>query len=182
LVKRSSALQRSSGGRLGRILGAAVALGAAPGAAWAVIDGPAFERFMQASRPVCAEQPARACVALAWSFADRDGDRALSLAELAAVRTELESWALRHRDRLTAPERSGLALGLLLVDSLGLERLHALYDQDADGLISRNELLADVRLDERPLPETLLDPAAVDRPAIARRLGVPPALLERLAP
>jgi hypothetical protein len=121
-------------------------------------------------------------VALAWDFADGDGDRALSVAELAAIRTELERWALRHRDRLAPAELSGLALGLLLVDSIGLERLHALYDRDADGLISRSELLADVRLDRRPLPETLLDPAAVDRVAIARRLGVPPALLERIAP
>jgi hypothetical protein len=169
--------------RLARILGlAALALGGSPGSAAAVIDGPAFERFMQVGRPLCAEQPASACVALAWGFADGDGDRALSVAELAAVRTEVERWALRNRDRLTQPELAGLALGLLLVDSLGLERLHAVYDADADGLISRSELLADVRLDQRPLPETLLDPAAVDRPAIARRLGVPPALLERLAP
>jgi hypothetical protein len=77
---------------------------------------------------------------------------------------------------------SGLALGLLLVDSLGLERLHALYDSDADGVVSRSELLADVQLDQRPLAETLLDPAAVDRRAIARRLGLPPALLDRLEP
>jgi hypothetical protein len=137
---------------------------------------------MEVSRPVCSQQPAPACVALAWGFADSDGDEALSVAELAAIRAELESWALRHRDQLTPPEVSGLALGLLLVDSLGLERLHALYDSDADGAVSRSELLADVQLDQRPLAETLLDPAAVDRRAIARRLGLPPALLDRLEP
>ena len=178
MVKRSPARHR-----LGRIVGcAALALAGSAGAALAMIDELAFERFMHASRPVCSGQPAPACVALAWAFADSDGDQALSVAELAAIRTELESWALRHRDQLTAPEQSGLALGLLLVDSLGLERLHALYDSDADGALSRSELLADVRLDERPLAETLLDPAAVDHHAIARRLGLPPALLERLEP
>jgi hypothetical protein len=168
---------------LGLYLGiAAVAFGGSAGAAFAMVDELAFERFMQVGRPICSEQPAPACVALAWAFADSDGDQVLSVAELAAIRTELESWALRHRNQLSAPEQSGLALGLLLVDSLGLERLHALYDTDADGAISRSELLADVQLDQRPLAETLLDPAAVDRHAIARRLGVPPALLDRLEP
>ena len=80
---------------------------------------------MQVSRPICAQQPASACIALAWGFADSDGDQALSVAELAAIRTELEGWALRHREQLTQPELASLALGLLLVNSLGLERLHA---------------------------------------------------------
>jgi hypothetical protein len=47
-------------------------------------------------------------------------------------------------------------------------------------LISRSELLADVQLDERPIGAVLLDPAAVDHVAIARRLGLPPTILERL--
>jgi hypothetical protein len=147
-----------------------------------VVDGLAFERFMQTSRPVCRQQPGEVCVGLAWRFADADGDQALSLAELQAIRQELGDWALRHQDELTPPERSGLTLGLLLVDSLGLEHLHGLYDADGDGMVDRGELLADVTLDQRPLGETLLDPAAVDRSAIARRLGVPPAVLERLQP
>jgi hypothetical protein len=166
-----------------RALGlAALVLGGASAPAWAVVDEAAFERFMQTSRPGCALQPAAACVALAWRFADGDGDQGLSVAELAAIRTALEGWALRHQDELAAVERSGIALGLLLVDAIGLERLHTAYDADADGLISQRELLADVRLDQRPLAETLLDPAALDRAAIARRLGLPPALIERLGP
>jgi len=39
-----------------------------------------------------------------------------------------------------------------------------------------------VRLDQRPLGQVLLDPAAVDRAAVARRLGVPPALLDHIQP
>jgi hypothetical protein len=178
-LKRAGARVRDLGWLAGLV---ALALGALPGSARALVDEPAFERFMQVSRPICARQPASACVALAWGFADSDGDEALSVAELATIRAELEGWALRHRERLTQPELASLALGLLLVDSLGLEHLHALYDSDADGLLSRTELLADLRLDQRPLPETLLDPAALDRRAIARRLGVPAALLDRLAP
>ena len=91
-------------------------------------------------------------------------------------------WAVRHRDELTRPERSGIALGFLIVDSIGLERLHALYDTDQDGLVSRSELLADVQLDQRPLGQILLDPAAIDHRALARRLGIPPAVIENALP
>jgi Ca2+-binding EF-hand superfamily protein len=148
------------------------------------IDGGAvaFDRFMRASGPICQQRPAEQCVAFAWRFADTDGDRRLSLAELESVRAAVGSWALRHRGELAPAERSSLALGLLLVDSIGVERLLALYDSNHDGLISRSELLADVRLDRRPLGQVLLDPAALDRAAIARRLGLPPALVERLQP
>ena len=77
-------------------------------------------------------------------------------------------------------ERSGIAFGLWLVDSIGLEYLHAAYDADGNGLISRSELLADVHLDQRPIGAVLLDPAAVDHAGIARRLGLPPTILDRL--
>jgi hypothetical protein len=142
----------------------------------------AFERFMRTSRPICLERPAEHCVALAWRFADADGDQGLSVVELAALRSAFEQWAVRYRDDLTQPERSGIALGFLIVDSIGLERLQAIYDTDQDGLVSRSELLADVRLDQRPLGQVLLDPAAVDHRAVARRLGVPPAMLDHALP
>ena len=166
-----------------------VALAAEPGSANGVdgldgVDGgaKAFERFMRASQSICQQRPAEECVAIAWRFADTDGDQGLSVAELTAVRKELEDWALRHQDELSQAERSSLVFGLLLVDSIGIERLHALYDSNHDGLISRSELLADVHLDQRPLGQVLLDPAAVDRAAIARRLGLPPALIDHIQP
>ena len=162
----------------------AVVLLASPAGSAGDDDGSAvaFERFMLASRPICLERPAEQCVALAWRFADADGDQGLSLVELAAIRSAFEQWAVRHRDGLTRPERSGIGLGLLIVESIGLERLHAIYDTDQDGLVSRGELLADVRLDERPLGQVLLDPAAIDHHAVARRLGVPPAMLDHALP
>jgi Ca2+-binding EF-hand superfamily protein len=149
-----------------------------------VIDGQvaAFNRFIQAGRPICLHRPAAECIQVAWAFADVDGDRRLSLAELATIRDGLERWAIHHKDDLSQPELSSIVLGLLLVDSIGLERLVAVYDTDRDGLISRRELLADVRLDQRPLGEILLDPEAVDRRAIARRLGLSPTLIDRLQP
>ena len=140
----------------------------------------AFDRFVTESNPVCQFRRATDCVDLAWRFADADHDAGLSLDELAALRADLEVWAIWRQAELAPQERSGIALGLWVVDSVGLEYLHAAYDADSDGLISRSELLADVRLDERPIGTVLLDPAAVDHAAIARRLGLPPTILERL--
>jgi EF hand len=140
----------------------------------------AFDRFVSESNPVCQSRRAADCVARAWGFADADGNGGLSLEELAALRADLEVWAIWRQAELAAHERSGIAFGLWLVDSIGLDYLHGAYDADGDGLISRSELLADVHLDERPIGTLLLDPAAVDHAAIARRLGLPPAVLEQL--
>jgi hypothetical protein len=142
----------------------------------------AFDRFVAASSPVCMYRPAATCVETGWAFADRDHDQALSLDELEEVRDQLRAWTRWRDGDLHPTERSLLALGFVVVDGLGLERLHAVFDQDGDGLVDRDELLADVRLDERPLGEVLLDREAVDRAAIAERLGLPPIVLERLEP
>jgi hypothetical protein len=150
-----------------------------PGPGRAVLE---VDRFVAASGPVCLDRPAAACVEKGWAFADRNEDQGLSVVELEELRDELRAWVQWRADDLYPTERSLLALGFVVVEGVGIERLHALYDQDADGLVDRAELLADVRLDERPLGEVLLDPEAVDRAAIAARLGLPPALLERLQP
>jgi hypothetical protein len=140
----------------------------------------AFDRFIAESDPVCRSRRAGDCVDLAWRFADADGDQGLSVEELQAIRTDVEVWAIWRQADLAAHERSGIAMGLWLVDAVGLDYLHAAYDADGDGLISRTELLADVRLDERPIGAVLLDPQAVDHAAIGRRLGLPPSVLDRL--
>jgi EF hand len=140
----------------------------------------AFDRFVHDSNPVCRSRSAADCVTRAWGFADADGNGGLSLEELEGLRADLEVWAIWRQAELAAHERSGIAFGLWLIDSLGLDYLHAAYDADHDGLISRSELLADVHLDERPIGTVLLDPGAVDHAAIARRLGLPPYVLERL--
>ncbi len=180
-------MKRTTGGRVRPLLISALALLAIAPAAAASVDGvdgraAAFDQFMRTSQPVCEQRPAAQCVALAWGFADANGDRELSVPELTDVRTALEDWMLRHPDELSRPERSSLTFGLLLVDSIGIEKLLGLYDSNHDGLISRSELLADVHLDQRPLGEVLLDPAAVDRAAIAHRLGIPAALIDQLEP
>jgi hypothetical protein len=160
----------------------ALAAGGLPAVGWAAPEPPivAFDRFVTKSNPVCQSSRAADCVDLAWRFADADGNQGLSLEELQAVRTDLEVWAIWRQADLAAQERSGIAMGLWLVDTVGLDYLHAVYDTDGDGLISRAELLADVHLDERPIGAVLLDPEAVDHAAIGRRLGLPPTVLDRL--
>jgi hypothetical protein len=197
LVKPQVRPRRTSGRVLSILALLAVALAARICLGWAAEAAPAtpgpatpgpgrvvleVDRFLAESRPVCLDRPAAACVAEGFAFADRNEDQGLSVVELEEVRDELRAWAQWRADDLYPTERSLLALGFVVVEGVGIERLHALYDQDADGLVNRAELLADVRLDERPLGEVLLDPEAVDRAAIAARLGLPPALIERLQP
>ncbi|MEM7024586.1 MAG: hypothetical protein AAF637_18705 [Pseudomonadota bacterium] len=141
-----------------------------------------FDRFVASSAPVCLYRPAAACVEVGWAFADVDGDDGLSVDELVDLRDGLRDWAVWRSDDLYPTERSLMMLGFLVVDGLGVETLHRLYDEDGDGLVSRAELLADVKLDDRPLGEVLLDRESVDRAAIAARLGVPPTILERIQP
>jgi hypothetical protein len=140
----------------------------------------AFDRFVAESNPVCQFQGAAQCVDLAWRFADANDDGGLSVDELGRLRADLEVWAIWRQAELADVERTGIAFGLWLVDSIGLQYLHSAYDTDGNGLISRSELLADVHLDERPIGVVLLDLAAVDHAGIARRLGLPPNILDRL--
>jgi hypothetical protein len=164
------------------LLSAGLAVLAASTAPAATPEPPivAFDRFIAESDPVCRSGRAVDCVDRAWRVADADGDQGLSLDELEALRADVEVWAIWRQADLAAHERSGIAMGLWLVDAVGLDYLHAVYDADADGLISRSELLADVHLDERPIGAVLLDPEAVDHAAIGRRLGLPPSVLDRL--
>lgn len=141
----------------------------------------AFDRFLAVSSPVCLHRPAAECVGVGWAFADADGDGALALGEIRRVRDTFAAWLELNRADLTSRERSLSSVGLWLIDAVGLERLHESYDADGDGLVGRGELLADVTLDERPLGEVLIDPDAVDRAAIADRVGgFLPLLQDRL--
>ena len=170
------------------ILGPLLALGLGAGPLWAITseapppDVLSFDRFIGVSGPICEHQPAAVCVDLAFAFADADGDGRLSADELHYVRDALRAWTEWRRPELREVELRGIGLGLWLVESLGIGQLHALYDADGDGFLSRHELLADVELDDRPLREVLLDPQAVDRQAIARRLGALAPLLDRALP
>ena len=65
---------------------------------------------------------------------------------------------------------------------VGIDNLIASYDTNGDGFLSKEELLADVKLDQRPLPVVLSDPKSVDWDRLAGRAGVAAPLLRRLFP
>lgn len=140
----------------------------------------AFEHFIRRSGPLCQSSPSTDCFARGWRFADRNGDGSLGLEELTAIRGELLQWTEWRGESLRGGERLGIATGVWIVDSVGLAKLFTGFDSDRSGGLSREELLADVQLDERPLGQVLLDPAAVDRRAIAGRLGKLSKVLDAL--
>lgn len=130
-----------------------------------------FDGFIASSGPVCQRQASGRCVDLGIGFADRDGDGRLSVDELDTVRREMKAWLAWKGPKLTAAERTGASLGVWLIDTAGLPALFDSFDANADGRVTRSELLADVRLDQRPLGDVLLDPESVDRSAVASRVG-----------
>ncbi len=128
--------------------------------------------FLDQSVPVCLSAPARDCIDAGWQHTDADSDDHLSVHELDTVRGAFTEWFDWRRNDLTRYERSLISVGISMLNAVGLERLFASYDANSDGLINRAELLADIiELDDRPLGQVLVDPAAVDRAAVAQRLG-----------
>jgi hypothetical protein len=161
-------------------LAAVVLAGQAAAANLAAPQGAALDRFLAESVPVCMRAPAVRCVDQGFAFADTDGDGKLALAEVRTVQERVDGWARAHARSLPPAERERLIVGLLIVQAVGPTQLFASYDIDGDGFLTREEVTADFRLDPRPLPEILSDPAAIDWNALAARAGDAAPLLRRL--
>jgi hypothetical protein len=99
---------------------------------------------------------------------------------VAVLQQQLKIWYAWRQPQLSPRERASIGFGLLVADGIGAERLHGLFDANGDGLVTKTELLEDVTLDNRPIGKVLLDPNAVNRARLARRLKLPPALVDGL--
>lgn len=139
----------------------------------------AFDKFMGQSSPVCQHQSSKRCVDAAWRFADRNGDNALTLEEVQTLRAGVGDW-LAWKDGIPARDKANVAMGIWVVDSAGLPGLFASYDANGDGRLTKAELLADVKLDDRPLGKVLTDERAVNRQRFSQRLGPLSKLAEAL--
>lgn len=140
----------------------------------------AFDSFMTQSNPVCQKQSSHRCVDIGWRFADRDRDGTLTLQEVQAVRADMGEWLLWKGGAVPPRERANVAMGLMVVDSAGLPAVFTSYDANGDGRLTKAELFADVRLDDRPLGQVLSDEKSVDRQRFAQRLGPMSKLAEAL--
>lgn len=149
------------------------------GAASAAADQ-GLDTFLSTSVPICIKAPAVQCVDRGFAYADKDRSRTLSLEEAKATQAELNAWTKANAKRLPPQDREKLIVGLLVIQTVGPEQLFASYDKDGDGELTRDEVTADVKLDKRPLPEVLADPAAIDWESLATRAGEAAPLLKRL--
>lgn len=141
-----------------------------------------LDRLISGVGPVCLRAPARQCVDLGFAYADRNRDQRLNLAETRAVHDEVNAWARDNAPKLPPVERQRLVTGLLVIQTVGPDALFDSYDANRDGALTKEEVLADVRLDQRPLPQVLSDPNAVDWRRLTDRAGMAAPLLKRLFP
>jgi hypothetical protein len=152
----------------------------APPTAQQLAEARVLQTFIDEASTPCQTQPAKTCVDLGWRYAVANPRDGLTVADLQKFRTQLGSWYAVNRSLLPPRARSSFSLGMMLADGIGMERLHAGFDTNHDGKVSQQELLADVKMDNRPLGQVLADPNAVDRPKLAQRLGLPPAITDGL--
>lgn len=141
---------------------------------------PELNRFIDSAGQICLKAPARVCVDQGFAYADRDRSGGLSLAEAKAVEQQASAWSQANARALPPAERQRLIMGLLVIQSVGPDQLFASYDSDRSGELSKPELLADVKLDERPLPVILGDPRAIDWGRVSDRAGAAAPLIKRL--
>lgn len=150
---------------------AAFALAALP-PLFAFADDPvAFDQMVETGGWLCEEAPAKECIDHGWAYADRNGDDQLDRKELEALRSDMNAWADWRSDSLSGKDRTKLSIARSIANSLELDDLIQGYDEDDSGTITRGELLADIKVDQRPLPEILADKQATDWQAIGERLG-----------
>ncbi|MEX2617048.1 MAG: hypothetical protein WD767_13210 [Alphaproteobacteria bacterium] len=143
-------------------------------------DANAVQSFIHDVSRTCVSQRAQQCIDAGWRFAARSPEQGLTLVELQELRQKLGGWFNTFQNSMTPQERGSVMMGLLLADGIGIQRLHSAFDTDGNGRVTQRELLADVKLDNRPLGAVLLDEDAVNRKALAGRLGMPPDMIEGL--
>lgn len=139
-----------------------------------------LDRFVGAVGPLCLKAPARTCVDRGFVYADTDRSGTLSPAEVSRVHQQVEAWNRANAHELPVADRQRMSMGLTVVRTLGPDRVFASYDENGDGQLTKPEILADLKLDDRPLPVILGDPSSIDWGRAGARAGVPVDMLRGL--
>ena len=139
-----------------------------------------LDRFIKGIGPVCLKAPARTCIDRGFAYADKDRSGTLSLPETEAVYQEVEDWKEANAQTLAPADRQQINSVMTVIDTLGLGTVFNGYDGNGDGQLSKSELLADLKLDGRPLPEILSDPNAINWSNLTARAGMAGPLIKRL--
>jgi hypothetical protein len=141
-----------------------------------------FDQTLRSVGAYCATAASRLCFVRAFSFADENSDGTLSLVEAKQFHTQIRDWGFAHKDELAPLDRQWLFAGLLAVQFVGLPAIFESYDTDDDSLLTRDELAADFRLDDRPLHVVVRDRNAVNWETLQARLGAAAPFLGELIP
>lgn len=137
-----------------------------------------YENFPQliggdGTKEICQLASAQRCINHVWSQIDADGDEHLTVEEIDSFIASVRRWNA-FTDR-SLKDRTVVKIALTTYRLAGTERLLSAYDDDNDGMLSKEEALSDLNLDQRPIAELLLDGDAFNAETLAARFG-------RLAP
>ena len=131
------------------------------------------------TKDLCQVASAESCIGHVWRNMDSDGDDNLSAQEMDDFIAHVERWS-KFTDRSLA-DRTVVRLAMTVYQVAGPDRFISAYDADDDGMLSKDEALADLHLDERPIAELLLDGNALDGESLANRFGFLAPQLARMA-
>ena len=162
------------------LLGLALAWSLGASSLPAMADEAGFDRAVRQLASHCARGPATTCAARAFDRLDANDDGVAEIEELQRLDARLRVWAGANADELHPMDLRALQLGFILVDTIGLERGMMLYDDDGDGALSLAEMTADLKLDDRPLPEIVQAREIVDWPSLRRRFGATAMIFDYL--
>ena len=98
---------------------------------------------------LCRLQSAEKCINHVWNVVDGDGDGMVSAEEIDRFVQHMRRWN-KTTDR-GLKDRSIVGVGLLALNLVGADRVIESYDADGDGMLSKDEALADLLLDDRPI-------------------------------